>query len=46
MLKEVVGFIQDKLEPASKRAYKNTKYDFHAGYNKACKDFLRRIKNK
>ena len=33
----------EKLIPASRRAHEKTKYDFHAGYNKACHDIKKQI---
>ena len=43
IITEFVPFCKKWLAPASKRAWENTKYDFHAGYNKACNDFIERI---
>ncbi len=38
----LLKYIKEKLLPASDRAHKNTKYEFHAGYHKACEDILKK----
>lgn len=43
---EIVRFVKDKLEPASGRAYHNTKNNFHAGQNSAYKSLLRKMERK
>ena len=41
---KIFPFYEEYLAPATRRAWENTKYDFHAGYNKACNDMLKRMK--
>lgn len=43
IIKEIIPFHQKWVAPASKRAWENTKYNFHAGYSKACKDLSERM---
>lgn len=42
LLKSARKFLA-QVTPASQRAFSTTKYDFHAGYTKACFDLARRI---
>lgn len=44
IVKDVIPFHEKYTAPASKRAWERTKYDFHAGYSKACEDMGRRMK--
>lgn len=43
IINDVIPFHNKFIVPASKRAWKKTKFDFHAGYNKACEDMEKRI---
>ncbi len=44
MVEKIIPFHEKWVAPASKRARKNTKHDFHAGYSKACHDMLKSMK--
>lgn len=39
---ELFNFIKKRLFYSSKRAHDSTENDFHVGYNKACKDILKK----
>jgi hypothetical protein len=46
MEKEIAGNVEEYLasgEFFSKKAFKNTKNNFHIGYNKACLDLSRKL---
>ena len=44
IIKKVIPFHNKYVAPASKRAWDKTKFDFHAGYSKACEDMAKRLK--
>ena len=43
IINTVIPFHKKYTAPASKRAWEKTKYDFHAGYSKACEDMEKRL---